>query len=152
MWWSRSLLKIPCSANFYAFHGTLKFSMIGLGQEDEIEEITLQPEIWWHDAVYHEADHCMKWPHLANVCIFWSRPAEGAVVLWTSFSFLYFSVSVPIYSCPIRSFLGLGVYLYIFLEKWNYKINGFKHVCPIDHDIQYITSVWDINIMVVSSL
>ena len=35
-------------------------------------------------AIYHEADHCMKWPHSANVCIFWSRPAEGAVVLGTS--------------------------------------------------------------------
>ena len=57
--------------------------MIGLGQEDEIEEITLRPEIWWHDVVYHEADHCIKWPHSANIRIFWSRPAEGAV-LWTS--------------------------------------------------------------------
>ena len=34
--------------------------MIGLGQEEEIKEITLRPEIWWHDAVYHEEDHCMK--------------------------------------------------------------------------------------------
>ena len=31
--------------HFWAFHGTLKFSMIGVGQEDEIEEITLRPEI-----------------------------------------------------------------------------------------------------------
>ena len=44
--------------------------MIGLGQEDEIEEITLRPEIWWHDAVYHETDDCMKWLHSFNVCIF----------------------------------------------------------------------------------
>ena len=58
--------------------------MIGLGQEDEIEEITLWPEIWRHDAVCHEADHCMKLPHSANVCIFWFRLAKGAVVLWTS--------------------------------------------------------------------
>ena len=36
------------------------------------------------DAVYHEADHYLKWPHSANVRIFWSRPAEGAVVLWKS--------------------------------------------------------------------
>ena len=43
-----------------AFHGTLKFSMMGLGQEDEIEEITIWPGIWWHDVVYHEVDHCMK--------------------------------------------------------------------------------------------
>ena len=30
--WSRWYLKWPCSANFSAFHGTLKFSMIGLDQ------------------------------------------------------------------------------------------------------------------------
>ena len=52
---------------FWAFNRTLKFSMKGLGQEVEIEEITLRPEIWWHDVVYHEVDHCMKWPHSANV-------------------------------------------------------------------------------------
>ena len=61
-----------------------EFSMIGLGQEVEIEEITLRPEIWWHDTVYHEADHCIKWPHFANVHIFWFLLAEGAVVIWTS--------------------------------------------------------------------
>ena len=75
-------LKWPCLANFCMFHGTLKFSMIGLGQGDEIEEITLRPEIWWHDVFYHEADHCMKWAHSAKVRIFWYRPAEGAVVLY----------------------------------------------------------------------
>ena len=66
-------LKWPCPnnfCNFCTFFGTLKFSIIGFGQEDEIEEITLRPEIWWHDAVYHEADDCMKWPLSANVCIF----------------------------------------------------------------------------------
>ena len=31
------------------------------------EENALWPEIWWHDAVYHEADHCLKWPCSANV-------------------------------------------------------------------------------------
>ena len=55
-----------------------------LGQEDEIEEITLWPEIWWH-----EADHCMKWPHSPNVRSFWSRPAKGVVVLWTSCEILF---------------------------------------------------------------
>ena len=79
---SRWLLKWPCSANFWSFHETLKFSIIGLGQEDEMEEITLWPEIWWHDVVYHEADCCMKWPRSANFSL--SRPAEGAFVLWTS--------------------------------------------------------------------
>ena len=29
--------------------------------------------------MYHEADHCLKWPY-----IFWSRSGEGAVMLWTS--------------------------------------------------------------------
>ena len=58
--------------------------MIGVGQEDEIEEITLQPEIWWHDVIYHEEDQCMKWPQSIDFHIFWSRLAEGAVILWTS--------------------------------------------------------------------
>ena len=64
--------------------------MLPLGQEDKIEEIILRPAIWWYDVVYQEVNHCMKWPHSANVRIFWSRPAEGAVVLWTS-CFLIFS-------------------------------------------------------------
>ena len=55
-----------------------------MGQEDEIEETTSGPEIWWHDVIYHEVDHCMKLSHSANVHIFRSRLAEGAVVLWTS--------------------------------------------------------------------
>ena len=69
--WSRSLLKMAMLGQF-------------LVQEDAIEEITIRPEIWWHDGVYHEGEHCMKWPHSANVCLFWSRQAEGAVILWTS--------------------------------------------------------------------
>ena len=44
--------------------------MIGMGQEPEIDEITLWPEIWWLDVIYHKVDHCMKWPHSANVHIF----------------------------------------------------------------------------------
>ena len=45
--------------------------MIGLAQEDD-------------DAIYHEADRCMNWSHLAYVRIYWSLPTEGVVVLWTS--------------------------------------------------------------------
>ena len=59
---------------FLAFHKTLKIFMIGLGQEDEIVEITLQSEIWWHDVICHEVGHCMKWPHSSNVRILsWPR-------------------------------------------------------------------------------
>ena len=32
----------------------------------------------------HQADHCLKWPCLANVCVLLSRLAKDAVVLWTS--------------------------------------------------------------------
>ena len=60
--------------------------MIGLGQEDDIEKIIFRPEIWWHDVVYHEADHGMKWPHPATVRIFWSQLAESPVILITSYS------------------------------------------------------------------
>ena len=114
------------SANFCAFRGTLKFSMIGLGQEDEIEEITLWPEIWWHDAVYHVADHCMKWPHSANVCIFWSRPAEGAVVLWTS----YFTSTIEWTGMNLCDFIPNNLhvvyvvtqFIYVFQKEYTIKI------------------------------
>ena len=58
--------------------------MIGVGQGDEIEEIILRPEIWLHDVIYYEAGHCIEWPPSGNVHIFWSRLAEGTVILWTS--------------------------------------------------------------------
>ena len=45
------------------------------------EEITSWPGNRWHDAMYHEADHFLKWPCSTNVRIFRFRPAEGAVVL-----------------------------------------------------------------------
>ena len=57
--WSRLLFKVAVLRHFCAFHGTLTFFTIGLGQEDEIEEITLQPEMWRHDTVCHEADQCI---------------------------------------------------------------------------------------------
>ena len=40
--------------------------------------------IWWHDAMYHKADHYLNWPRAASCRIFLSRPVEGAVALWTS--------------------------------------------------------------------
>ena len=81
---------------FLMFHGTLKFSMIGLVQEDTIEEITLQPEIWWHYDVDHKADHCMKWPH-------WLSDLGQQKVLsiseWLVFELLWFVIC----TCPTRS-------------------------------------------------
>ena len=75
-------LRVP--RNFGIFHDRL-------GPGRWIEEITLRPEIWWHDAD-HEADHCMKCPHSANVRIFWFQPAEGAVVLRTSCCRWYYAM------------------------------------------------------------
>ena len=72
------------SQNFEIFH---ERPGPGLRYDDSFmkcEEITLWPEIGRHDALYHEPDRKSKLPRPANVCIFWSRPAEGAVVLWTS--------------------------------------------------------------------
>ena len=47
-----------------------------------------QPQFWWHDAQYSEADRYLRWPRLANFCAFHSTfscwPAEGVVVLWKS--------------------------------------------------------------------
>ena len=92
--WSRSLSKMTMLCQFSAFHRTFKFSMISLDQVwgmvthvthiRKCEEITSWPENWWHDTMYHEADHHLKWPRSTNVRIFWSRPAEGAVVPWTA--------------------------------------------------------------------
>ena len=72
----------PCSAKFCAFHITLKFSMVGLDQVWWMIYIKgcEWPAICWYDAMYHEADHYLKWPRSANVRIFWSRPADDAVV------------------------------------------------------------------------
>ena len=44
------------------------------------EEMTL-PEICSTDAMYYETDHYLKWPRSANVRIFLSQPADGAVDL-----------------------------------------------------------------------
>ena len=56
-----------------AFRGTLKFFMTGLNQVwvmmtpiRKLEETTLWPEIWWHDAKYHEADYYCKWSCSVN--------------------------------------------------------------------------------------
>ena len=59
-----STMKQTATLNGHAqpiFVCSTKLSMIGLGQEDEIEEITLRSEICGHDAVCHEVDHCIKW-------------------------------------------------------------------------------------------
>ena len=96
------------------FHGTLKISMIGLGQEDEIEEIILRPAIWWHDTVYHEADHCMKWPHSFNVRFFLNlgRPRVLSSLrncTWCIVSFnLPWKLSISLEKCLKITFYGLG--------------------------------------------
>ena len=52
------------------------------------QNITQSCYNWWHDMLNHEVDHNLKWWCSANVCIFWFRLAEGAVILGTSFSIL----------------------------------------------------------------
>ena len=51
-----------------------KFAMVGLDRDYDpfwkCNEITLWTEICLDDAVYHEADHYLKWPRSANVRIF----------------------------------------------------------------------------------
>ena len=81
VWWSRSLFKIVMLGQFLWVPWNLDIFHDRLGPGRWNWEITLRPEIWWHDAVYH---HCMKWTHSANANIYWSWPAGGAVVLWTS--------------------------------------------------------------------
>ena len=76
--------------------GTWKFSMIGLGQENTIEEITLQPEIWWHYDVYHKADNCMKWPH-------WFSDLDRPMVLSISERIVFELLWFVICTCSTRS-------------------------------------------------
>ena len=95
--------KMAMLRQFLSVSRNFEISMTGLDQKDEIEKITIRPEIWWHNLVYHEAEHCMKWPHSANVCIFWSRPVEGAVVLWLS------CISLHIYQFMICD-CGIDIY------------------------------------------
>ena len=79
-------------ALLFCKHGSLKFPWNCLWYAwtrkiihfRKCEKITLRPEIWWHDAMYHEADHYLKWPGSAKVLVFWYRPTKGAVVLWMS--------------------------------------------------------------------
>ena len=61
-------LKWLCSANFCAFHGKSKFSMLGLGQVwgtmlplELLNDFSYWSEKW-HDAQYHEAGRCLKLP------------------------------------------------------------------------------------------
>ena len=75
-------VKKPCSANLCVFHGPLNFSIIGFwARKMKLKKSHYGPKR--HDAVYYESGHSMKWPHSYIFCIFWSRPAEGPVVLWT---------------------------------------------------------------------
>ena len=101
-----------------AFHGTLKFYMVTLGHEEEIEEIWI-----FLDAVHHEADHCMKWPHSANVRICWSRPAEGVVVPRTLCSLMNdTSTKEEIFTdvIPSHHFYGAGIVEIIYRGRQNH--------------------------------
>ena len=87
--WSISLFKIAMLGDLDQVWGM----MTHITKCEDItlwSEIWWHPEIWWHDEMYRGADHYLKWPRPANVRIFWSRPAEGVVVLWTyCYLFLY---------------------------------------------------------------
>ena len=97
-------------ANFCAFHGILKFFLKGLGQQDETEEITLRPEILWHYAVYHEANHC-----ITQLMFAFSDLGRARV---QSFSERLVFLVVP--SCYQTSvFLGTGIHLKKFIWHGN---------------------------------
>ena len=110
---------------FLCIHWTSTFSMTGLDQVwrklthiSKCEEITLQPGIWWHDEMHHEVDHYLKWP-----CIFWSRPAKGAVILWMSHCDMqddYLSQ----HCCLYNDFLNFGVIYFIAFRNivsWHHE-------------------------------
>ena len=68
--WSRSLFKMALLGQFLRLprnliHGRRRLSL----REDDCDEIRLRAEIWLHDAVCHAADHYIKWPCFASVCL-----------------------------------------------------------------------------------
>ena len=65
-------LKWPCSANVCTFHGTLKFSPIGLGQEVQIEKSHYGLK-FGGIVQFTMKRITVNWPHTANVRIFVSR-------------------------------------------------------------------------------
>ena len=86
-----------CSINV---HKTFRFFMICLDQKDELyQEIRGNQFTAWnvfkHDARCYEMDHYLKWPCSGNVCIFWSKPADGSGILLTSCFLLDYNSFVP---------------------------------------------------------
>ena len=84
--WSRSLFKMVMCSQFLCASQNFEIFLDRLGPglryDDSVmkcQEITLWPEIWRYDALYNEPDRNLKLPRPANVCIFWSRPAEGSL-------------------------------------------------------------------------
>ena len=73
---------------------------------------------WWHDAVYHEADQCMKRPYFANVRIFWSRSAEGAVVLWGTRKSKYHCMFQQNWYLELAKFMAHFMYHDFACNKW----------------------------------
>ena len=102
--------------------------MIGFDQEDESDKkITLQPEIW-----YHEADHCFKRPRSADAHIFWSRPAEGTVVLWMSCCNI---LSIRFFMMPT---LTLNDHLYYYKQQTVKVVSNYvKKSARTEHTYHY---------------
>ena len=106
------------------------------------KEITLWPEIWWHDAVYHEVDHYLKWLRSANVRIFWSRPAEGAVILWTSCVVWIWRISSKWY--PVSLMRLIKDYWYHFIS-WIKTCVKWRRICAAWN--VYVLLVWGSTVM-----
>ena len=93
--WYRLLFKWLCSGNFCAFHRTEIFhDRLWPGRWLMLEMCGNIITTWirWHVAMHHEMGHYLKCPNSDNVRIFyWSRSAEGFVVLCRTSFLLYVS-------------------------------------------------------------
>ena len=113
--WSISLFKIAMLGDLDQVWGM----MTHITKCEDIRlwsEIWWHPEIWWHDAMYRGADHYLKWSRPANVRIFWSRPAEGVVVLWT-YCYLFLYLLLLLSSSLFFGFSSIAVPVLIKVER-----------------------------------
>ena len=79
--------------------------------------------MWWHDAIYPIADHCVKWQHSADVSIFFTLAGWGCCCFLNVLSYWYIEHQAKF----TFTFQGPG-----WLEvKWSYSSVLFSS-CKFD--------------------
>ena len=92
----------------------------------------------WNLVAWCIADHCMKWAYSANVRIFWSRAAEGAVVLWTTCCMLQTEECKDHKNrCLGISLIKKIIFFWKYLHLWLYRF-------AMDQRCAYSMTQWSI--------